>query len=347
MKDPSANNKNELISKIASDVIIDTAFTWVCDRRKEYSHNNDIWELRRNWIHTKPELQKCLLNGDYMFDPLKEIRFESCVIELWNSQDALVLKAIALVLGEHLAPVISETCHHVKGNGGAKEAVRKVMSIVSEDCHVMKSDVKSYYASIDHYIMFDLAEQYIKDPFVMRLIWDYLQHTVCFGENYREVTRGISLGCPLSSLMGALYLKPLDDALTKSEVFYARFMDDWVIIVPKRWKLRKIIKIVNNVLSDLKIEKHPDKTFIGRAEKGFDFLGYWVKPGMLSVSQTAMNRHVERITRLYEQGASYYRIGQYVIHWFGWLKAGVKGLLSYAPLLDKHYCIHLAIILMS
>jgi hypothetical protein len=27
-------------------------------------------------------------------------------------------------------------------------------------------------------------------------------------------------------------------------------------------------------LAELKLEKHPDKTFIGRIEKGFDFLGF-------------------------------------------------------------------------
>ncbi len=78
-----------------------------------------------------------------------------------------------------------------------------------------------------------------------RLVWQYLNRTVCYGENYREVTRGISLGCPLSPLMGALYLKPLDDRLEETGLFYARFMDDWVIIAPTRWKLRKAVRIVN------------------------------------------------------------------------------------------------------
>jgi len=155
-------------------------------------------------------------------------------------------------------------------------------------------------------MMFDLAGQYIDDPFVLRLIWNYLHCTVCFGENYREVKCGISLRCPLSPLMGALYLKPLDDALAKSGAFYARFMDDWVIIVPGRRKLRKIVNIVNTGLNRLKIEKHPDKTFIGMA-----------------ISQSTIKRHFERIDRLYEQGAGYNHVRQYVRRWVDWLRAGV------------------------
>ncbi len=56
------------------------------------------------------------------------------------------------------------------------------------------------------------------------------------------------------------------------------FMDDWVIIAPTSWKLRSAIRIVNEVLNVLKVEKHSDKTFIGKVERGFDFLGYLLKP---------------------------------------------------------------------
>ena len=123
--------------------------------------------------------------------------------------------------------------------------------------------------------------------------------------------------------MGAFYLKPLDDAIEKSGLSYARFMDDWVIVDTSRWKIRKIVKVANTILFNLKIEKHPDKTFIGRADKGFDFLGYSIKPGLLSVSESTIKRNAERIDRLYEQGASQKRIRQYVRRWFVWLKAGV------------------------
>ena len=147
---------------------------------------------------------------------------------------------------------------------------------------------------------------------MLRLLWQYLKRTVCYGENYRDVTKGISLGCPLSPLMAALFLKPLDDAMQGSGLFYARFMDDWIVIAPTRWKLRKAVKQVNAILNRLLLKKHPDKTFIGRAERGFDFLGYFLTPWGISVSRNTMNHMKERIARLYEQGACVVGIGQYV-----------------------------------
>ena len=37
-------------------------------------------------------------------------------------------------------------------------------------------------------------------------------------------------------------------------------------------------------LNELKVEKHPEKTFIGRIAKGFDFLGYSFEPKGLSIA---------------------------------------------------------------
>ena len=55
-------------------------------------------------------------------------------------------------------------------------------------------------------------------------------------------------------------------------------MDDWVVLAPTRWKLRKAIRIVNQVLERLMLKNHPDKTSIGRVCVGFDFLGYHLTP---------------------------------------------------------------------
>ncbi len=46
-----------------------------------------------------------------------------------------------------------------------------------------------------------------------------------------------------------------------------------LVLARTRWRLRKAVKAVNEVLASLRLDKHPDKTFIGRIGKGYDFLG--------------------------------------------------------------------------
>ena len=106
---------------------------------------------------------------------------------------------------------------------------------------------------------------------------------------------------------------------------YARFMDDWVILAPSRWKLRKAIKAVNQVMFELRVEQHPDKTFIGRIARGFDFLGYWFSPEGLSIAAKTVSRMVDKVVRLYEQGADELRIESYLKRWWQWVRTGVNG----------------------
>ena len=54
-------------------------------------------------------------------------------------------------------------------------------------------------------------------------------------------------------------------------------MDDYVIFAKTRHKLKAAIKRMYAVLDNLQLTLHPDKRYIGKTEKGFDFLGYRFK----------------------------------------------------------------------
>ena len=103
-------------------------------------------------------------------------------------------------------------------------------------------------------------------------------------------------------------------------------MDDWVILAPTRLKLREAIRLVNQVLAELHVEQHPDKTFIGRISRGFAFLGYAFQPAGLEVAPPTIKRCVERVSRLYEQGVDLVHIGTYVRRWLRWARSGLRAL---------------------
>ena len=104
-------------------------------------------------------------------------------------------------------------------------------------------------------------------------------------------------------------------------------MDDILVLAPTRWKIRKAVKAVNEVLGSLCLLKHPDKTFIGRIERGFDFLGYHFGPEGLTLAAKTIEQFVERAIRLYEQepgeADASARLGEYVRRWIGWTRAGL------------------------
>ena len=159
-----------LIEKIASDEVIDTAYQWLCKKREHYHFNADVWQVRRSWHEKKPLLQAQLLSGQYQFRQLRLILCQDQQIEWWSSMDALVLKAMSLVLTKHLKPILSPRCFHLAGHGGLKRAVREVADNLSEHTFVFRTDVKSYYASINHSILMEIVGKYVHEEAVLCLL---------------------------------------------------------------------------------------------------------------------------------------------------------------------------------
>ncbi|MBI1875497.1 MAG: hypothetical protein HYS05_16635 [Acidobacteria bacterium] len=114
-----------IIEQLASDDVLDRAYAWLCQRRREYSANSDVWAFRREWAQQKEQIKAELLSAHYRFSLLTHItRKDGEDTDLWSARDALVLKAMALVLGSYLP--VSRRCTHIKGHGGATSAVRAV-----------------------------------------------------------------------------------------------------------------------------------------------------------------------------------------------------------------------------
>ena len=118
--------------------------------------------------------------------------------------------------------------------------------------------------------------------------------------------------------------------MEKSGLFYVRFMDDILVLAPTHARLRAAVRAVNESLSALRLEKHPDKTFIGKIQRGFDFLGYRFGAAVLKLAEAAVGKFVEQATWLYEQGrrerGKAPLLGAHVRRWLGWATGGLDDL---------------------
>jgi hypothetical protein len=97
--------------------------------------------------------------------------------------------------------------------------------------------------------------------------------------------------------------------------------------------------MMQQAFARLKLSMHPDKTCMGRIEKGFDFLGYHFSRGPIRLAHQSVQHFVARLHRLYEQqkkapeGALI--LGKYVTRWLRWTRAGLweldRGCLPSTP----------------
>ena len=85
----------------------------------------------------------------------------------------------------------------------------------------------------------------------------------------------------------------------------------------------------NQTFAELGLEKHPDKTFIGRVSRGFDFLGYRFGEERIKPAQITVRKFLGRLSRLYEQkrASPDWRsaLGIYVRRWWRWVTSGGVG----------------------
>jgi RNA-directed DNA polymerase len=302
----------------------------------------NIWDLRRNWPQLRQSLKKQIKTGTYLFAPLQRVRHAAGPAYSWRAQDVLVLKALTLALADILPT--HDSCTHVAGQGGLKRAVRDVETRVQQEpataLYVCWTDVKSFYASIDHFAFLDQLAPLVPDKRVMSLLVQYLRRTHEHGGTFHTVTKGISAGCPLRPLIGAFHLYKLDCLVTQkhSRCFYIRYMDEILILAPNRWQLRRAIATMSGVLEELGLEQHPDKTTIGPVARGFVFLGYTYSPAGLKLAEKTIRNHRIKLHRLYEQYLRA-RIGSlraqidaaittYIARWTGWVTGELHGTLQ-------------------
>ena len=309
------------------------AYQWLCRSRKKHSPGADIWNFRRSWGAQAEAIREAFGRGAYRFGLQQKVTLrDGETIALLSAADALVIKVLTEILQARLQPLLSRACYHLKGHGGLKGAVREVLKVLPSYRFFFKTDVRSYYESIDHYtLLLQLLEQ-IREQTIISYLWQFLNRCVEWGGMYQDVKRGIPRGASLSPLLGAWYLRELDQRLEGLGVKYFRYMDDILILAETRWKLKKAIQVLNRTFDELKLSKHPDKTSMGRVERGFNFLGYHFAPSGFSLATQTLANCAGKALRLYEQEPPHMRVkrlGEYLRRWHGWaVSGGVAGALA-------------------
>lgn len=297
------------------------AWQWLETQRSASPDSADIWHLRHRHATDGAyltDLLHTLQSGRYRLSPMQLCGEGENKKAMWGAQDALVLKWVALCI-QPLLP-LHLSCEHVKGHGGGKQLVGKPHDLLTrtytgETQHndspkktsgypwVCRTDIRGYYQHINKDTLFAQVRQHVSDPVLRDLVHQYLHYTVEDGGTFHTPETGISRGCALSPLMGALHLYDMDAHFSaQKNIHYARYMDDVIILAKSRWSLRRHTKRLMQWFAEYGFEAHPDKTQIGRTEKGFDWLGAWLThEGVTDIAPRAKANHREKVRRLYEQ----------------------------------------------
>ncbi len=116
----------------------------------------------------------------------------------------------------------------------------------------------------------------IEDHMLLNLICQYLRRTAERGGLFWESKQGDSTGLFIEPPPRGVFsgrAGPADDEAIAALLCAPSWTTFWCSLRRAGNCARRAAES-NQVLASLGLEKHPDKDFIGRIERGFDFLGY-------------------------------------------------------------------------
>ncbi len=241
----------------------------------------------------------------------------------------MLAQVLAGVLPSHIA------CAHLKGHGGHKGSVNRVLGWLTQCQHgfVCRTDIRGYYAHINQRQLIEQLAKHLECGIVRDLLAQVIHYTVEYGGTFHTPHQGISRGSPLSPLLAGFQLFEIDcHFAAQKHLRYSRFMDDFIILAKTHWHLLAAVASLNRYFSHFGFTQHPDKTFIGRVEKGFDWLGYrFDATGLCAVAQATLEHFAIKRRQLYEQARrirlsrqeTQQRVAAYIDRWQRWVVAGL------------------------
>lgn len=187
----------------------------------------------------------------------------------------------------------SYSCRKNKGTHKALNRFRSFVYKASRNntrtVWVLKCDIKKFFASIDHAILFKILKRNILDNDIL-----WLLQRVVSSFNSGMTGKGLPLGNLTSQLLVNIYMNEFDQFVKHilKVKYYIRYADDFVILHHNKNHLLDVVKEIFNFLSEqLVLSLHPKKTHIKTLNSGIDFLG-WVHFFDHRVSRTATRRRM-------------------------------------------------------
>ena len=250
---------------------MDAAIAW--HRRHSVLHHgfkSPWWVFNHDFKHKLAYWLDAFAQGTHRFGSMKQYPF----MRVWSHLDRLLMHLMHRTLQPTFKHVIHKHCHHLQGPSIIKPLSIQVTHCLDQYHYFYRLDIKSYYASIDHALLCDQIRAHYDDPHMVDDLCSIITVGVDMDGMVHRPKKGIPLGSTFSPFFGALYLRDLDHAMDRPNVFYARYMDDVLILFKSKRSDQKARKAVARILKSLKLSRSARKTSHGSLhKKGFHFLG--------------------------------------------------------------------------
>jgi RNA-directed DNA polymerase len=266
---------------------------------------------KQNLEENLNNFQKRLINFTYKHRKYNTFIVEDSkkrVINAPNFEDHILHHSVFFLLEDIFEKKFIENSFANRKNKGSHKAVLKLQRKSKKYNWYLKLDIIKYFQSVDQEILFEQIKRYVKDEnflFYVKMILESYIETNIINPLTNKPT-GMPIGNVTSQLFANIYLHDLDFYVENSikpkyrkenkDIFYIRYVDDFVFLGENKEDLLEIQKQVLNFLQNkLKLLVSPKKLILNRINCGIPFLGYVIWKNKIKIRNDTIRKFKTKV----------------------------------------------------
>ncbi|WP_422475313.1 group II intron reverse transcriptase/maturase [Endozoicomonas sp. ALB032] len=292
-----------------------------------------------------PSVRQALLDGTYKPSPVLRAVIEKPdggerLLGIPTVQDRVIQQAIVQVLTPIFDPGFSNSSFGYRPGRSAHDAVQQVKRYIKQGLHqAVDVDLSQFFDTVSHDVLMSRVARKINDKRLLKLIGCYLRAGVMIDGQCYPTRVGMPQGGPLSPLLSNVLLDDLDKELEYRGHGFARYCDDFLILVHSQRAGERVMESITRYLERrLKLTINLTKSKVVQSTE-VEFLSFTFTGKRIRWSQKSLLRFKRTIIKLTSRswgvsmGYRLRKLAEYIRGWMGYFR--ITEYYSPIPLLDQ------------